>query len=174
MLNVGLAGLLDLPTKSSKARSTSSRNVDMADLSTESIERAMTQLVRRGYATGPRQFQFFDRRSRTAGTLKPERLKQSVQQAVLDASPSTGCFYAYGLSILDGYHSVLLVVDKTAASGRIYWLDQFKSGLSDEVTSTLDDRITTKTQTWWQSRMDTKHVGYNTTIRLWPLRHRVT
>jgi hypothetical protein len=170
MLNVALGQLLKLKKKEARARSRSSRRVQMGALTTETIEKAMAQLRNAGFAKPAITFDFFDRRNKTAGTLKPERLKLSVQQAVLDLSPTNGCWYAYGLSIMDGYHSVLLLVDKAATGGKIYWLDQFSSDIDDEVTTTLDQRITTKTQGWWQAVKDTKNVGYNTPARIWPLR----
>jgi len=59
--------------------------------------------------------------------------------------------------------------------GKIYWLDQFISDINDinsGVTTTLDQRITTQTQGWWQKVMDKKKVGYNTPVRVWPLRRK--
>lgn len=173
MLNVALGQLLKLQTKNSRARSTSSRIVKMGALTTETIEKAMAQLVRAGLARRATPIQFLDSRNKRAGTLKPVKLQRSVQQAVLAMSPTKGCWYAFGLSIMDGYHSVLLLVDKTGTEGKIYWLDQFSSDINDDVTTTLDARITTKTQNFWQGVKDTKNVGYNTTVRIWPLRHRV-
>ena len=85
----------------------------------------MTQLRRRNYALAPTVMNFFDRRNRSAGTLKPERLKASVQAKVLGLAKTKGCWFAFGLSIMDGYHSILLLVDHTAALAKIYWLDQF-------------------------------------------------
>lgn len=170
MLNVALGQLLKLKTKENRARSKSARKVRMGALTTETIEKAMAQLHRAGYAKPAIKIDFFDRRNKTAGTLKPERLKKSVQKTVLDRSTVKGCWYAYALSIMDGYHSVLLLVDKTGDDGKIYWLDQFSPGINDEVTTTLDQRITIKTQDWWQAVKDRKNVGYNTIIRVWPLR----
>jgi hypothetical protein len=144
--------------------------VQMGALTTETIEKAMAQLRRADYAKPAITINFFDRRNKTAGTLKPVRLKRSVQKAVLDLSTPKGCWHAYGMSIMDGYHSVLLLVDKTGNDGKIYWLDQFSTDINDEVTTTLDQRVTTKTQDWWQAVKDTKNVGYNTTVRVWPLR----
>ena len=146
--------------------------MQMGDLTTKSIEKAMTQLRRTGYAVAPTVMNFFDRRNRTAGTLKPERLKASVQAKVLSLAKTKGCWFAFGLSIMDGYHSVLLLVDQTAANAKIYWLDQFSQGVTDDVTSSLDQRITDRTQVYWQEVMHEKGKGYNTTIRLWPLRKR--
>jgi hypothetical protein len=141
----------------------------MAALSTESIETAMAQLRRTGFAAAPTVIDFFDRRKRTAGTLKPEQLKTSVATRVLNGASKKGCWYAYGLSIMDGYHSVLLLVDATTTAKKIYWLDQFSAGIDDDVTADLDQRLTDMTQRWWQAVMDEKQKGYNTMIRLWPL-----
>lgn len=73
------------------------------------------------------------------------------------------------MSIMDGYHSVLLLVDRRTDPAKIYWMDQFSGGLDTEVTNTLDERVTTRTQSWWQAVMDTKGKGYRTTLRVWPL-----
>jgi len=170
MLNVALGRLLPLQVKQNRARGTSDRRVQMAALTTESVDQAMQQLRDQGFATAPTVLDFLDSRNRTAGTLKPERLKDSVQDAVLKLSDTDGCWFAYGMSVMDGYHSVLLVVDRRAAAGKIYWLDQFSGGLDTEVTVSLDQRLTDKTQAWWQSVMDTKQKGYSTMIRVWPLR----
>lgn len=171
MLNVALGQLLGLGLKQSRARSKSERRVMMAKLITETIEKAMGQLRSGGYATSPALFNFFDRRNRTAGTLKPERLKRSVSKYVVDNS-TQNCWSAFGLSVMDGYHSVLLLVDRTGTATKVYWLDQFTNGLGVDMTGSLDQRLTERTQTFWQGVMDVKKVGYNTTIRLWKLRKR--
>jgi hypothetical protein len=174
MLNVALGQLLSLRLKWNPARGKpkSTRIVQMGDLTTETIEEAMMQLRNTGYAVRPTVMNFFDRRNRTAGTLKPERLKASVQAKVLGLAKTKGCWFAFGLSIMDGYHSVLLLVNRTAAGAKIYWLDQFSQGVTDDVTSSLDQRITDRTQAWWQDVMNETRKGYDTTIRIWPLRKR--
>ena len=170
MLNVALGQLLPLRLKQHPARSESNRSVQMANLSTESIEASLRQLQRKGFATPPAVMNFYDRRGRTAGTLKPERLKLSVQNKIMAYAKTKGCWFAFGMSVMDGYHSVLLIVDHTADDAKIYWLDQFSTGLDDDVSTTLDHRLTEMTQRWWQAVMDEKKKGYNTMIRLWPLR----
>lgn len=170
MLNVALGQLLSLLLVPNHARSASSRMVDMGNLTTETIEKMMRQLRRKGLADAPKVINFFDRRNRTAGTLKPERLKSSVQAKVLALSKKTGCWFAFTMSIMDGYHSVLLLVDKTTSTAKIYWLDQFSTGIDDDVTTALDQRLTEKTQVFWQGVMDTKKKGYDTMIRLWSLK----
>jgi hypothetical protein len=179
MLNVALGQLLSLPLKWHPARSkrngrpVQARLVQMGDLTTDTIEKAMEQLRRKGFTGAPTLMNFFDRRNRTAGTLKPERLKARVRDKVLASSKTEGCRFAFGMSIMDGYHSVLLLVDRTAADAKIYWLDQYSGGPDDprsNVTDSLDQRLTDYKQRVWQAIMDEKRKGYKTTIRLWRLR----
>jgi hypothetical protein len=174
MLNVALGQLLSLRLKKHRARGKppSTRFVEMANLTTESIEKAMKQLNRKGFAHLPMVINFYDRRNKTAGTLKPKILKTSVRDEVLAKSTTKGCWFAFALSIMDGYHSVLLLVDNTSATQNIYWLDQFSNSLdsNSDVTNNLDQKLTEKTQSWWQSVMDLKNKGYNTTIRIWQLK----
>jgi hypothetical protein len=185
MLNVGLGQLLGLPTKDWPARgykpekmSRRPRRVQMADLTTKTIERAMTQLVRAGRATGPLRIDFTDSRGRRAGTLAPVALRSSLLDAVTSRSPDKGCWYAFGLSLMDGYHSVMLLVDRTGDSPRVYWMDQYSRGLGREVTTTLDDDVTTWTKSTWAAVLDEskkkggKEKRFSTPVRLWPLRKR--
>jgi hypothetical protein len=179
MLNVALGQLLPLKLKDHPARSTrngqpvQARQVQMAKLTTKSIENAMAQLHSKGFAVAPTVMNFFDNRDRTAGTLKPVRLKASVRDKILSLTKTEGCWFAFGLSIMAGYHSVLLLVNHTSAGAKIYWLDQFSNGLDDDVTNNLDQRLTDRTQEMWQRVMDgKKHIGSDTMIRIWPLRKR--
>jgi hypothetical protein len=185
MLNVGLGALLGLRTKDAPARSyrpkemsRRPRRVRMANLTTQTIERAMSQLVRAGRATGPVRIDFTDSRGRRAGTLAPVALQSSVQAAVTSRSPEKGCWYAFGMSLMDGYHSVMLLVDHTGDDRRIYWMDQYSRGLSRDVTTTLDDDVTTWTKSHWAAVLEEsikkggKEKRFSTTIRLWPLRKR--
>jgi hypothetical protein len=114
---------------------------------------------------------FFDPPNRTAGTLNPERLKASVQDKALALSKAQACWFPFGMSIMNVYHSILLLADHTSDDAKIYSLYQFSGGLNDDVINILDQLLTDKTQAWWQALMDTKRMGYNTTIRLWPLKN---
>jgi hypothetical protein len=178
MLNIGLGHLLGLPMKERPARSTlngkpvKARKIKMGNLPTKSIEQAMAELQRRGLAHPPIAVDFLDRRGRTAGTLAPVRLKGSVAQAVLaNTGPQEG-WYGFGLSIMDGYHSVLLLVQRTGTGARIYWMDQFSTGINDDVTISLDERVTSKTIAWWQEVLAKKKKRFNTVARIWVLRNR--
>ena len=71
---------------------------------------------------------------------------------------------------MGGYHRVLLLVDRQEATYRIYWLDQFSSGLDVVVNDSPDQRVPERSEVWWQSVMDTKGKEYSMMLRLWPLR----
>ena len=68
MLNAARGQLLKLKTKESRARSTSTRKGPMGALTTETIDKAMTQRRRAGYAKPTIALYFFDPCSKTAGT----------------------------------------------------------------------------------------------------------
>jgi len=177
MLNIGLGHLLGLRMKRWPARSTyegrpvKSRKVLMGDLPTRSIELAMLSLQRRGLADRSIRIRFLDRRGRTAGTLEPVSMDGSVAQSVLARTGASEGWYAFGLSIMTGYHSVLLLVRRTTNDARIFWLDQGSTGINDDVTSSLDDRITKKTIDWWNAVLAEKGKRYGTHARNWRLRN---
>ncbi|WP_143175145.1 hypothetical protein [Cryptosporangium aurantiacum] len=177
MLNVGLGRLLALPTVDHPARTYQPdrmprrpRMVRMGALSTHTVDSALNQLVRQGRATGPLRFNFVDSRGGRAGTRAPVALRGSVRAAVIRRSPTRGCWYAFGLSLVNATHSVLLLVDFTGPSRRIFWLDQNRRGLNLDVTSNLDDVITTFTKDLWRQKQEKKGIGVKTSIRLWRLR----
>jgi hypothetical protein len=183
MLNVGLGQLLKLPLKETYSRGgrnrttgarLTNRKVKMAKLTTDTIEKAIGQLRARRYALKPIEIEFLDARGRRAGTTPPDRLQRSVSARVLALSRPAGYWYAYSMSIMDGYHSVLLLVDSTGTNKRIYWLDQFSDDVRLDVASRLDTMLTESTKRYWQTFKANNKKGYtsNTTVRLWPLQKR--
>jgi hypothetical protein len=176
ILNAALGRLLPLRTTNRVARGKtdhcpngSARTLRMGALSTASMTKAMRALEGRSLARSPIAIDFLAEGGRKAGTLKPKDLERSVRASVLGLSEPPGCWHAFGLSIMDDYHTVLLVIDRTGGSSTIYWLDQFTPDITRDVTAELDDLITTKTRSWWQAVMDAKRKGYDTVVRVWPL-----
>jgi hypothetical protein len=175
MLNVAVGRLLGMKTRPHPARTGSTRTVDMPRLTTDTVDKAMAQLVKKGLAERPIRIRFLDTRGRTAGTLAPQTMEGSAQAEVLGRTTGTG-WYGFGLSIPDGYHSVLLLVDATSDQPTIYWLDQFSTGIDDDVTDTLDDLLLIRTKDFWEHfRADHAATGKrsNTWTRIWPLRGNV-
>jgi len=106
----------------------------------------------------------------TRGNSRPDHLDQSIEDWIVkqgDAIPQSG-WYVFGLSIMDGYHSVLLALQSDgtgySATHRLYWIDQIYGGF-DDVTGTADARITERTQNWW----DGASPKPKTKATVWPL-----
>jgi hypothetical protein len=138
------------------------------------MEKTMARLSALHLADNPIEIQFLDARGRiTRGTIEPDSLSNSVKDAVLAAVGPEPGWYLFGLSIMDGYHSVLLTVDNRDPSVvRIYWMDQIYSGF-DDVTDILDERITQKTIEWWKKVKEEKGIGSKTVVRIWPIVERL-
>ena len=66
----------------------------------------------------------------------------SVEKTMLNmVSPDYPGWYFFGLSVSGGYHSVILAVDNSEGQPRIYWMDQFSKGFTNEVTGKLDKEM---------------------------------
>jgi hypothetical protein len=75
-------------------------------------------------------------------SLRHKAWKPSVESTVLGmVSPDYPGWYFFGLSVSGGYHSVILVVDNSEGTPRIYWMDQYSKGFTNEVTGKLDKEM---------------------------------
>jgi V8-like Glu-specific endopeptidase len=134
------------------------------------VQDTMGALERYGLAQSPTVFEFFTSNNRpTLGVLRPEQLRSSVEAWILQqiGTPQHTAWYLFGLSLMDGYHSVTLAVDFNGAGDpltRIIWADQHYTGW-DDTTGQLDTRITGLIQGWW----DSVGVKPRTRVTLWPL-----
>jgi hypothetical protein len=138
------------------------------------MEKTMGRLTELHLADKALEIEFLDKKGRiTKGTIEPDALSRSAEaEAMSVVGPGPG-WYLFGLSIMDGYHSVLLAVDYRAPTdAKVYWMDQIYSGF-DDVTGALDERITTLTKQWRKDVMGTKGKGYNTVTRIWPVIERL-
>lgn len=139
------------------------------------INRTMAKLQEYGLAQTEAVFEFLDASgSLTRGVVRPDRLRDSIEawmNAQADAGQQSG-WYLFGLSIMDGYHSVVLALQFNGTgdpSTKVYWADQIYSGW-DDVTGGLDARITSRTQAWWDgAKVKTPDRLPRTRVTLWPL-----
>jgi uncharacterized protein YycO len=161
IMNEGLRSLFD-------ARLRDSGGGDLALGS--SVQATMAKLQEYGLADVPTDFEYFDAQGRpTRGVNRPETLRQSVEAWIYQQCEvnQQSAYYAFGLSVMDGYHSVLLPVAFSGTgdpSTKVYWADQIYSGW-DDVTGSLDSRITDRTQRWWDGATPKPR----TRCRVWPL-----
>jgi V8-like Glu-specific endopeptidase/N-acetyl-anhydromuramyl-L-alanine amidase AmpD/uncharacterized protein YycO len=139
------------------------------------IDTTMASLQGYGLAGTQQVFEFLDASNRlTKGVVRPDHLRDSVEgwmNAQGDAAAQS-TWYLFGLSIMDGYHSVVLGFQFSgpgSADTKVYWADQIYTGW-DEVTGGLDARITTLTQRWWdRANAATPGRVPRTRATLWPL-----
>lgn len=132
-------------------------------------------LVRAGCATGPRRIDFVDAAGRTTtGATTPARLRESVFDAAVALTGGVPGWHVIGLSIMDGYHSVTLVVD-TRRPGQPYinYADQWFGG-GWKVFGRgdgLDAQLEQFTRNWYEGYMaSNRGVRPRTRITLWRLR----
>jgi hypothetical protein len=141
-------------------------------LTPESIEKTMELLQQSNRASEARVIRFKDRRGRiSAGGARPHVLDESVAAAILDMVGSDVGWSVFGMSLLDGFHSVTVTVDThDPSTPRIYWSDQWQSkrGWKEYSRSALDKEVTKLIQGWWDGQaVGNKH---NPIVRLWRLR----
>ena len=133
------------------------------------VDHTMDALRGSGRAGDRVDIEFLDSNGRqTGGTLEPIELSTSVWDTAIEMAKRDVGWSVFGLSIMDGYHSVTLSLDNTDLNNpKIYWSDQWSSGGGWEEfnKSNIDDRIILLTQRWWNS----KPVGKKpkTRVTLW-------
>jgi uncharacterized protein YgiM (DUF1202 family) len=117
------------------------------------IDHTMAALRGVGLAGPARVIEFNDERGRlTRGVTAPHSLRESVWDTVIGMTNGARGWNVFGLSLMDGYHSITLNVDTTnPASPTIYWSDQWSSnaGFKAHTKETLDAEITRLTSSWW-------------------------
>jgi N-acetyl-anhydromuramyl-L-alanine amidase AmpD len=134
------------------------------------VNRTMDALQNYGLAGARQDFEFLNASGTlTKGVLRPERLRDSVEGWLMSQADANqmSAWYIFGLSLMDGYHSVLLALMFSGSGNpltKLYWLDQIYGGF-DDVTGSADARITDRTQKWW----DGETTKPRTRATIWPL-----
>jgi hypothetical protein len=134
------------------------------------VDKSMGKLEGSGRATAGRVIQFEDKKGRiTTGTLRPEKLHESVWDTVIAMAGGDLGWSVFGMSLMDGYHSVTLSLNNIASGPEIYWSDQWstKGGFKKYSKADLDTEVTRLTQGWWDPQAEGKK--HNTKTTLWRL-----
>jgi hypothetical protein len=135
------------------------------------VDKSMAKLGASGRAGQGRVIEFEDNKGRvTKGTLRPEKLHESVWDAVIEMSGGDPGWSVFGMSLLDGDHSVTLTLDNNNPGAPvIYWSDQWstKGGFKKYDRAGLDAEVTHLTQAWWDKQAEGRK--FNTKTTLWRL-----
>lgn len=137
------------------------------------MTRTMAALEGMGLAGARQDFEFLAADGTfTDGRRRPDRLRDSLEDWMLTQAEANqqSAYYVFGAAVMHGYHSIMLVL---AFSGRghpdtqIYWCDQVHGGW-DPVLGSLDARITSSTQGWWDAETNPRRKPRTATM-VWPL-----
>jgi hypothetical protein len=132
------------------------------------IQTTMAKLQTAGVAGAARVIEFDDARGNvTTGIRAPERLHESVWDALIDMSGRDPGWSVFGLSLMDGYHSITLTLDNSVPSNpKVFWSDQWSSrgGWQEFNRAGLDAEITKLTKQWWAAQAADKKSRTRTTL----------
>jgi hypothetical protein len=141
------------------------------------VHTTMEALRQAGHATSRQDIEFKDAGGNTTrGERPPESLSESLLARMQAMNGGAAGWSIFGLSLMDGYHSVLLSLDSTnPAQPAIYWSDQWPSngGWLSLDGAGLDARVTTLTRQWYpefiaeRERRTGKRVAPRTRATLW-------
>jgi hypothetical protein len=136
------------------------------------IEKTMGGMDSVGLISSKIEINFFDKRGRpTTGSAFPDKLQNSVWDAALTMATGDTGWIVFGLSLMDGNHSITLTLDNNnPAAPKIYWSDQWgsKGGWKLYDKAGLDKEVTDLIQGWWNKQAEGKK--FNTVVRLWRLK----
>jgi hypothetical protein len=116
------------------------------------MDHTFARLQGLGFAGAPKVIDFKDANGRnTTGVTAPVTLRESVFDALVRAAGTSKGWQVFGLSVMDGYHSVVLCLDTRGATPKVYWCDQWSSngGFKEYDRAGLDTAIQTHTANWW-------------------------
>ncbi|MBU0680015.1 MAG: peptidoglycan-binding protein [Proteobacteria bacterium] len=137
------------------------------------VHLTMDALKASGHATSRNDIEFLDANGRvTKGVVRPDKLSASVLDEMLRIAKNEKGWSVFGLSILDGYHSVTLSLDNNNPEViMVYWSDQWatRKGWQAFTKAALDAEITKLTQQWWDGQpANAKHRTRTTLWRILP------
>jgi hypothetical protein len=132
--------------------------LDRADLSLKGeVHTSMEALRELGLASGREVIEFLDKSGKqTTGVTRPDHLPSKIADGMLALAQQEAGWSLFGLSLMDGYHSVLISLDNSDSTKppKIYWSDQWqtKGGWLEYSVDGLNDEVTRLIQAWWDKQ----------------------
>ncbi|RMG18286.1 MAG: SH3 domain-containing protein [Planctomycetota bacterium] len=138
------------------------------------VDKSMAALQAAGRAAPTQTHEFFDEDGRpTVGVTGPRRLRESVWDALLAWAGTETGYFVFGMSLLDGNHSVLLVLDRRDPEApEVRWIDQWSSKGGWKLypdKESLDGEIERLSSSWWKSKLSGDGIRFRSRTRLYPL-----
>ena len=138
----------------------------------ETIEKAM-EMLKKQVLAGPKQtLTFYDKNNKdaTSGAREPDHLKVQVFDILLKMANYDVGWSVFGLSILDGHHSLILTLDNNDPfNPKVYWSDQWstKGGWKEYNKTDLQNEIQRLTHLWWDTEPTKTGKKRNTMALIW-------
>jgi hypothetical protein len=108
-------------------------DISVKDKKFNSVDLMMDTLRKEGRAGDPLTVQW----DRKAKAWDPPAEKELLSMF----DPTQKGVYFFGLSVAKGNHTVLLSVDNTGPTPKVFWLDQHTRGVVKDVTGELDKKL---------------------------------
>jgi len=141
-----------------------------------SIQNTMARLAQSGLIAEKRVIEFLDQRGRiTYGVIAPVRLSRSVWDTVIDMSGHDVGWSVFGMSMLDGHHSVTLVLDYNNPSHPIIYRGDWWTSMGGWIQYTkasLDSFVERNTIDWWTNDLTAGGQHRKSRLTLWRVRAR--
>lgn len=119
------------------------------------VHLTMDALATAGLATSRTDFEFLDAKGKTTtGVVRPDHLGVVLLDELVTLANNAVGWSVFGFSLMDGYHSVLLSLDNSTSTPRVYWSDQWptKGGFKEYDKAGLNAEVTRLTQGWWDGQ----------------------
>jgi hypothetical protein len=131
------------------------------------VHQSLAILEKKGYASAPRVIQFRDKYGQiTYGEDHPHKLNEKTMAVMQNMAHNKFGWHIFALSIMDGYHSVTLILNNIQEPF-VYWCDQWNiknlkcmggtvkfGGCKRMNGHNLNEVVTELTQRWWDFEPD--------------------
>lgn len=137
------------------------------------VDLTMGVLQSKGWGAPTEEYNFLNADGKpTVGVTPPVTLRRSLWDGLLAKVGDAKGYSVFGVSPLDGNHSVLLVADTHGATPTFFWLDQWssKGGWKEYPDkASLDGEIERLTKSWWVSKLASLDTKFKSRCRVYPL-----
>jgi hypothetical protein len=93
-----------------------------------------------------------------------------VEETLIKATNGSTGWQFFGMSASDGFHSVIVGVDRTGESPRLYWMDQYSRGFEHRLDGYLSSYLSNTSEATGKLDRVLTEVGTDRTT-VWPLRN---
>jgi len=137
------------------------------------VQDTMALMEKGGMVSSKKVIEFLDDKGRqTTGVREPQGLSESPSAWLLEQCKGQPGWHVFGMSNMDGYHSITMTVDNRDPSApKIFWSDQWSShgGFKEHTPSEFDEKLARLTNSWWNGYKTEKGYPPRSRLTFWKL-----